>query len=119
MARVRHGPASRARRNRARKAAKGYVGARSRLTRTIQESLKRSMQFAYRDRKVRKREFRALWIARINAAARTCGLSYSQFMSGLRKSGVELDRKVLAEIALEEPKAFERLAKDAAKALGR
>jgi len=119
MARVRHGVASRARRGKARKAAKGFVGGRRKLNRTIQETLKRSMFFAYRDRKVRKRDFRSLWIARINAAARGCGLSYSQFISGLQKSGVELDRKVLAQIALDEPKTFERLAKDAAKALGK
>jgi large subunit ribosomal protein L20 len=90
--------------------AKGYYGARSRLIKTAREAVEKGWKYAYRDRKQRKRQFRVLWIARINAAAREHGLSYSRFMHGLRLAGVEVDRKVLAELAVSDPKAFGALA---------
>ena len=90
--------------------AKGYYGARSRLIKTAREAVEKGWKYAYRDRKQRKRQFRALWIARINAAAREHGLSYSRFMHGLQLAGVEVDRKVLAELAVSDPKAFGALA---------
>jgi large subunit ribosomal protein L20 len=90
--------------------ARGYYGARSRLIKTAREAVEKGWKYAYRDRKQRKRQFRVLWIARINAAAREHGLSYSRFMHGLRLAGVEVDRKVLAELAVSDPKAFGALA---------
>jgi large subunit ribosomal protein L20 len=90
--------------------AKGYRGARSKLYRTAREVVERALCFAYRDRKQRKRQFRALWIMRINAAARENGLSYSRFMNGLSKAGVGLDRKVLADLAVREKHSFAKLA---------
>ena len=87
-----------------------YYGARSRLIKTAREAVEKGWKYAYRDRKQRKRQFRVLWIARINAAAREHGLSYSRFMHGLRLAGVEVDRKVLAELAVSDPKAFGALA---------
>lgn len=89
------------------KRAKGYVGGRRRLLRTVKESLLRAGAFAYRDRRRRKRDFRKLWIIRISAAVRERGLSYSQFINGLHKSGIELDRKSLSEIAIHDPAAFD------------
>ncbi len=109
MARVKRGYKARRRRNRILKAASGFRGGRSRLFRTAVEIVHRSWAFAYRDRRQRKRQFRRLWIARINAAARENGLSYSQMMSNLRRAEVELDRKVLADLALHDPGAFAQI----------
>ncbi|NIV45724.1 MAG: 50S ribosomal protein L20 [Gammaproteobacteria bacterium] len=110
MPRVKRGVATRRRKNRILRQAKGYYGGRSRLLKTAREAVEKGWKYAYRDRKQRKRQFRALWIARINAAAREHGLSYSRFMHGLRQAGVEVDRKVLAELAVSDPKAFGALA---------
>ena len=110
MPRVKRGVATRRRKNRILRQAKGYYGGRSRLIKTAREAVERGWKYAYRDRKQRKRQFRVLWIARINAAAREHGLSYSRFMHGLRQAGVEVDRKVLAELAVSDPKAFGALA---------
>jgi large subunit ribosomal protein L20 len=89
--------------------AKGYYGAKSRLYRTATEAVDKSLIYAYRDRKARKREFRSLWIARINAATRAAGITYSRFMEGLKKIGLLLDRKVLADIAANDPKSFTQI----------
>ncbi len=97
--------------------AKGYFGARKKLYRTAKDAVERGWEHAYRDRKKKKRTFRSLWITRINAAAREHDLSYSRFMFGLRRSGVELDRKALAEIAVKDPTAFARLAEQARETL--
>ncbi len=110
MARVKRGVAARRRRNRLLRAARGYQGARSNLFKTAREAVEKGWKYAYRDRKQRKRRFRALWIVRINAAAREHGLSYSRFMNGLDRAGVEMDRKVLAQLAVSDPKAFGDLA---------
>ncbi|MEM9409943.1 MAG: 50S ribosomal protein L20 [Planctomycetota bacterium] len=99
------------------KRAKGYRGGRGNLLRTVKETLIRSGVYAYRDRKVRKRQFRRLWITRINAACRMRGLRYSQFINGLKKAAVELDRKSLAEIAVCDPKGFDVIVDAAKKAL--
>ena len=93
------------------KQAKGYYGARSRNFKTAKEAVEKAGLYAYRDRRQRKRQFRRLWIIRINAAARQHGLSYSQFIAGLKGKGIELDRKVLAHMAMNEPNAFAELAK--------
>ena len=90
-------------------ATKGHYGARSRLYKTAKQSNIKALQYAFRDRKNRKREFRALWIARINAAARLNGMSYSAFVGGLKRKGIELDRKVLADLAVHSPEAFAEL----------
>jgi large subunit ribosomal protein L20 len=110
MSRVKRGVAARRRKNRILKQAKGYRGARSRLLKTAREAVEKGWKYSYRDRKQRKRQFRSLWIARINAAAREHDISYSRFMHGLQQAGVEMDRKVLAELALSDPKAFGSLA---------
>ena len=89
------------------KMAKGYFGGRGRLFKTANETVNRALVYAYRDRKARKRDFRRLWIVRINAATRLHGMSYSQFIGGLKKAGIELDRRVLAELAVADPKGFE------------
>ena len=99
MPRVRRGFKARRRRNKVLKLAKGYRGARSRLFKTATEAVDRSLKYAYRDRRVRKREFRGLWIVRISAAAKNNGISYSRFMGALKKAGIGLDRKVLSEMA--------------------
>ncbi len=109
MPRVKRGVAAHRRRKRILKQAKGYYGARSRLHKVAREAVERAWRYAYRDRKLRKRAFRALWIARINAAAREHDLSYSRLINGLKTAGVELDRKVLAQLALDEPEAFAKL----------
>ncbi len=96
--------------------AKGYYGAKSRSYRAAKEQVQHSLQYAYRDRRNKKREIRRLWITRINAAARMNGLSYSVFMNGLKKAGVELDRKVLADMAVNDPKAFAAIVEVAKKA---
>lgn len=106
MARVKRAVHARKRKNAYFKAAKGYTGGRRRLWRTVRNAVDRGQQYAYRDRKVRKRDFRRLWIVRINAAVREHGMSYSQFIHGARKAGVELDRKALAVLAVEQPEAF-------------
>jgi len=110
MSRVKRGVPGRARRNRTMKRAKGFSGGRSKLHSVAKEAVEKADKYAYRDRKQRKREFRALWIARINAAAREHSLSYSRFIDGLKKAGVEIDRKVLAQLAISDPKAFGQLA---------
>jgi large subunit ribosomal protein L20 len=99
------------------KLAKGYSGARSRVYRAAKQAVIRAGQYAYRDRRQRKRQFRALWIVRINAAARECGLSYGRFMHGLSKAAIELDRKVLADLAIADKLAFAALAEKAKAAL--
>ncbi len=119
MSRVKRGVAAAKRRRRLLKRAKGYSGARSKLTGTAREAVDKAGVYAYIGRKQRKREFRRLWIARINAACRGEGLSYSRFIAGLKAAGVDLDRKVLAEIAISDPSAFGALvqkARDAAAA---
>jgi large subunit ribosomal protein L20 len=111
--RVKRGTKRRARRERLLKLTKGYRGFRSRLYRYAKEAAERALLFSYRDRRNRKRDFRRLWIVRINAAARANGLSYSTLMSGLRMAGVELDRKSLSELAVADPAAFTDLARQA------
>lgn len=106
MPRVKRGFKARRRRNKVLKLAKGYRGARSKLFRSATEAVDRALNYAYRDRRVKKRDFRALWIARINAAARLDGVSYSRLIFGLKKAEIALDRKVLAEIAVTDPAAF-------------
>jgi large subunit ribosomal protein L20 len=110
MSRVKRGVAARRSKNRILKQAKGYYGTRHGLLKTAREAVEKGWKYAYRDRKQRKRQFRSLWIARINAAAREHDLSYSTFMHGLKQAGVELDRKVLAEMAVRDPQAFGSLA---------
>ena len=109
MARVKSSVASRRRRKRILKSAKGYWGGRGNLIRSATEAVHRAWAYSYRDRRVRKREFRKLWIARINAATREQGLSYSRFMNGLKKANVELDRKTLSEMAIWDKEAFTEL----------
>jgi large subunit ribosomal protein L20 len=111
MPRVKRGVTARARHKKILKQAKGYYGARSRVYRVAKQAVIKAGQYAYRDRKQRKRQFRSLWIVRINAAARECGLSYSRFIYGLNKANVEIDRKVLADIAVHDKEAFAELAK--------
>lgn len=113
MPRAKGGSKTRQRRKKILKQAKGYVGGRRKLYRTAAETVLRAGAFAYRDRKQKKRRFRALWIVRLNAACRQAGLSYSAFMAGLKRAGVALDRKVLAELAVADPAAFARLAETA------
>lgn len=118
MSRVKGGPYQRRRHKKVLKITKGQKGARSRLWRRAHEAMLKSLSYAHRDRRNRKRDFRRLWIQRINAAARQNELSYSQFMHGLRRTGVELDRKVLADMAVVDPAAFSHLAGVAKKAAG-
>ncbi len=118
MPRVKRGPIARRRRKKILKAAKGYVGGRRTLYKTAKETVMRARNYAYRDRRVRKREFRRLWIARINAASRAHGLSYSRFANGLKKANIELNRKILAHLAYEDPKAFAAVVEQAKAALG-
>ncbi len=113
MPRVKSGVQAHARHKKVIKAAKGYRGRRKNCFRTATQAVDKARQYAYRDRKVRKRDFRSLWIVRINAAAREHGLSYSRFMHGLKQAGVELDRKVLADIAVRDAAAFSSLAETA------
>lgn len=117
MAHVKRGVTTKARHKKVLKAAKGFRGRRKSTIRVAMQAVEKAGQYAYRDRKVRKRQFRALWIARINAAARIEGLTYSRFMNGLKLAGVELDRKVLADIAVREPEAFKAIAEQAKSAL--
>jgi large subunit ribosomal protein L20 len=111
MPRVTNAPQSRRRRKKILKAAKGYRGGRSKLLKTAAVAVMRSRQYAYRDRKRRKGDFRRLWIVRINAAARENGLSYSRLITGLKKAGIALDRKILAEMAVSDPKGFSEIAR--------
>ncbi|MFT5089609.1 MAG: large subunit ribosomal protein L20 [Candidatus Latescibacterota bacterium] len=113
MARVKHAVATKRRKKKVLAKAKGYWGARSRLYRTAQEAVNRAEAYAYRDRRVRKRDFRQLWIARINAAARINGLSYSRLIHGLDKAGVEVNRKLLADLAVRDPATFTAIAEQA------
>jgi len=106
MPRVKGGPKTRARRKKVLKMAKGYVGGRSRLYRTAVDAVHRALAYAYRDRRTRKRDFRRLWITRINAAARIHGITYSALMDALKKAHIELDRKILADLAVSDPGAF-------------
>ena len=99
------------------KRAKGYVGGRGNLLRTVKETLLRSGAYAYRDRRVRKRDFRRLWITRISAAVRERGLRYSEFIHGLQKAGIELDRKSLSEIAIADPEGFDTIVEEVKQAL--
>ena len=117
MARVNKSVASRARRKKVLKQAKGYYGARSRTFKVAKQAVIKAGQYAYRDRRQKKRQFRSLWIVRINAAARLHGLSYSQFMSGLKKSSIHLNRKVLAHLAVNETEAFKAIVERAQQAL--
>jgi large subunit ribosomal protein L20 len=110
MPRVKRGSAAHKRHKRILRQAKGYFGTRRRLVKTAREAVERGWTYAYRDRKQRKRQFRVLWIARINAAVREHGLSYSRFMHGLSEAGVEVDRKNLADLAVSDPQAFADLA---------
>ncbi len=109
MPRAKGGPKTRARRKRVLNLAEGYWGAKSKLFRSATEAVDRALKYAYRDRKARKRDFRRLWIARINAAARLNGVTYSRFMAGLAKTGVTIDRKILADLAVSDPAGFTKL----------
>ena len=110
MPRVKRGFKARQRRNKVLKLAKGYRGARSKLFRSATEAVDRALNYAFRDRRVKKRDFRALWITRINAAARVNGLSYSKLIHGLKTANVEIDRKVLADLAVSDPRGFSEIA---------
>jgi large subunit ribosomal protein L20 len=113
MARVKRGVVARARHKKVLKQAKGYYGARSKVYRVAKQAVIKAGQYSYRDRRTRKREFRRLWIVRINAAARQFDLSYSRFMDGLNKAGIEVDRKVLADLAVHDIAAFGALVEKA------
>jgi large subunit ribosomal protein L20 len=113
MARVKRSVVARARHKKVLKQAKGYYGARRKVFRVAKQAVTKAGQYAYRDRRTRKRQFRRLWIVRINAAARQFGLSYSRFMDGLNKAGIEVDRKVLADLAVHDIAAFGALAEKA------
>lgn len=117
MARATNGPASRARRKRILQRAKGFRGFRSKLFRYAKDAVYKAWQYEYRDRKRRKGQFRRLWTARISAAVRPLGLTYSRFMEGLKQAGVELDRKSLSELAIANPEAFKAVFEIAKKAL--
>ena len=117
MPRVKRGVTAKARHKKIMKLAKGYYGARSRVYRVAKQAVIKAAQYAYRDRRQRKRQFRALWVQRINAAAREHGLSYSRFINGLSKASIELDRKVLANIAVDDPTGFAKLVESAKAAL--
>ncbi|HYH69917.1 MAG TPA: 50S ribosomal protein L20 [Methyloceanibacter sp.] len=117
MARVKRGVTSHAKHKKVLKAAKGFYGRRKNTIRIAKQAVEKSMQYAYRDRKNRKRTFRALWIQRLNAAVREHGLTYSRFIDGLGKAGIEIDRKVLSDIAIREPEAFAAIVEQAKAAL--
>lgn len=117
MPRVKRGFKARARRKKVMKLAKGNVGGRRKLYRQARETVEKGLTYAYRDRKVKKREFRSLWIVRINAAVRGLGLSYSKFVLGLKRAGIEMDRKVLADLAVRDAAAFGAIAEKAKAAL--
>ena len=117
MARVKRGVRARARHKKVLKQAKGYFGRKSKLFKVASQAVMRSLAYSYRDRKNKKRDFRRLWITRINAGARQNGLSYSRFMNGLAKSGITLDRKVLADLAVRDKAGFQQLVEQAKAAL--
>ena len=117
MSRVKRGVTSHAKHKKVLKQAKGFYGRRKNTIRIAKQAVEKSMQYAYRDRKNRKRTFRALWIQRLNAAVREHGLTYSRFIDGLNKAGIEVDRKVLSDLAIHEPAAFAALAEKAKQAL--
>jgi large subunit ribosomal protein L20 len=109
MSRVKRGITARKKRRKILKLAKGFFGSRHRLIRTATEAVNKAMKYAFRDRRARKREFRRLWIARINAAARLNNISYSRLVDGMKKEGIELDRKILAELAVNDPQGFAQI----------
>jgi large subunit ribosomal protein L20 len=117
MARVKRGVTSHAKHKKVLKAVKGQWGRRKNTIRVAKQAMEKAMQYAYRDRRVKKREFRSLWIQRLNAGVRAEGLTYSRFINGLNKSGIKVDRKVLAEIAYDNPEAFKTIVKKAQSAL--
>ena len=117
MARVKRGVTAHAKHKKVLKAAKGFYGRRKNTIRIAKQAVEKSLQYAYRDRKNRKRNFRALWIQRINAATREHGLTYGRFIDGLNKAGIEIDRKVLSDMAIHEPQAFAALAGKSKEAL--
>ncbi|MAW89142.1 MAG: 50S ribosomal protein L20 [Phyllobacteriaceae bacterium] len=117
MARVKRGVTAHAKHKKVMKAAKGFYGRRKNTIRIAKQAVEKSMQYATRDRKARKRNFRALWIQRINAAVREHGLTYGRFIDGLNKAGIEVDRKVLSDLAIHEPQAFAALVAQAKSAL--
>lgn len=117
MARVKRGTTAHARHKKVTDAAKGYYGRRKNVFRVAVQAVEKGQQYAYRDRRVRKRDFRALWIQRINAGVRQYGMTYSRFMNGLKLAGIELDRKVLSDLAIHEPAAFKNIVDQAGAAL--
>ena len=117
MSRTKRGVISRRRHKKVLKAVKGQFGRRKNTIRIARQAMEKAMQYAYRDRRAKKREFRSLWIQRINAGVRSEGLTYSKFINGLSKSGIKLDRKILAEIAYDNPEAFKTIVKKAQSAL--
>src|ERR1044072_5232497 len=117
MARVKRGVTSHAKHKKVSKATRGHYGRRRNTIRIAKQSMEKAMQYAYRDRKTKKRNFRALWIQRINAAVRPFGLNYSKFIDGLAKSGITVDRKVLSELAISEPAAYQAIVEKAKAAL--
>ena len=117
MARVKRGVTGHAKHKKVLKAVKGYWGRRKNTIRVAKQAMEKAMQYAYRDRRTKKREFKSLWIQRINAGVRSEGLTYSKFINGLSKSGIKLDRKILAEIAYDNPEAFKTIVKKAQSAL--
>ena len=117
MARVKRGVTSHAKHKKVLKAVKGQWGRRKNTIRVARQAMEKAMQYAYRDRRNKKREFKSLWIQRINAGVRSEGLTYSKFINGLSKSGIKLDRKILAEIAYDNPEAFKTIVKKAQSAL--
>lgn len=118
MSRVKRGVTTHARHRKVIKRAKGYYGRRKNTFRVARQAVDKAGQYAYRDRRVRKRNFRSLWIQRINAATREHGLTYGRFINGLNKAGIEIDRKVMADLAVREPVAFKSLVEKALSALG-
>ena len=117
MARISRGVTTKAKHKKVFKKAKGFYGRRKNVFRVAVQAVERSMQYAYRDRRNKKRDFRGLWVQRINAGARMHGITYSQFMNGLNKAGIELDRKVLSDLAVREPASFKNLVEKAQAAL--
>ena len=117
MARVKRGVTSKAKHKKVLKAVKGQWGRRKNTIRVAKQAMEKAMQYAYRDRRTKKREFKSLWIQRINAGVRSEGLTYSKFINGLSKSGIKLDRKILAEIAYDSPEAFKTIVQKAQSAL--
>lgn len=117
MARIKRGVSSHAKHKKVIKQARGYYGARSRLFKVAKQAIVRAGEYAYRDRRQRKRQFRLLWIVRINAAARLSGLSYSRLINGLNRAGIEIDRKMLSELAVNDLEAFSKIAEKAKAAL--